>query len=51
MKEENDIGIDVDVGMDRMSDMAVSVNLGVLEMGSYRAPLKGFGVDLRQVFS
>ena len=29
--------------------MAASVSWGVLSMGSYRAPLKGLGVDIRQV--
>ena len=48
------IGVDTDIdagerGTD--SDMTVSINLGVLLEGSYRAPVKGFGVDIRHVSS
>ena len=38
-------GIEIDMGVD--SDMAVSMNLRSFQR-SYRAPLKGLGVDIRQ---
>ena len=42
------MGISVDIDMDVESDMAVSRNSGILQKG-LRAPLKGSGVDMRQV--
>ena len=42
--------MDIDVERDVISDMAVSINLCAFKVkGSCRAPLKGFGVDIRQV--
>ena len=44
------IDIEIDIDIDLYRDTAVSINRGPL-IGSYRAPLKGLGVDVRQVWS
>ena len=43
-----EISIGMDVDMDIDLDMAVSMNWGFCK-GEYGTPLKGFGVDIRQV--